>query len=645
MKKLFLLLCSLVAFSLTGNAQERLLTIANQPTSLSKTALSSSSAIQQVPSKALSATERAVGYTDGDSITRSSICFGRADTYTVGALVESNMLSYYVGCKIVGIRFALSQSIGNTKVFLKRIDETQGITTELVNKSVHQTSEGWNEVRFNAAQEHTIANDEGFLFGFDYTETKEMTTSKKGALCCYGKELTCKNAFLEKRKSGDFFCVMGCGNLCVQLIVDVSNLPSKQLTHLQLLSGNKYQKPGAQLDAFLSYSNGGRDSISSCRFGYRFDNGSVTYFESNHLLVPGKSGGVEQMITFPSSLTTGVHQLQIFVDQIDGEVVPPTATDTLSNTFVVYRNGMKRQQHYVEQYTSQESASVTISDALVSSLDNDANICLVNIHQPNTSLSLDASNYLNDLYAYTYPCFTVDRFYFMGERYIAFDYSDYVQVWPSVATDAIRSIVAEAENTNPAFATVDIAPSYDETTGQLSVTVSGDVSTDASAIFGNMALTVMLAEDNVVAPQLYYSGSAGATGVNNSYVHNQVLRAYMTSPIGDQLTVTGNHYTVNYTTTLDSSWKLKDLKVVALVTKAVDAVTDENVLDVDVTNCNSCKLADALPNGISQTVTTPSHSEKVYYTLDGVCIPEQQLRSGVYILQQGTKRTKVVVRK
>ena len=120
MKKLFLLLCSLVAFSLTGNAQERLLTIANQPTSLSKTALSSTSAIQQAPSKALSATERAVGYTDGDSITRSSVYFGKAGTYTVGALVESNMLSYYVGCKIVGIRFALSQSIGNTKVFLKK---------------------------------------------------------------------------------------------------------------------------------------------------------------------------------------------------------------------------------------------------------------------------------------------------------------------------------------------------------------------------------------------------------------------------------------------------------------------------------------------------------------------------------------------
>lgn len=644
MKKLFLLLCSLVAFSLTGNAQERLLTIANQPTSLSKTALSSTSAIQQAPSKALSATERAVGYTDGDSITRSSVYFGKAGTYTVGALVESNMLSYYVGCKIVGVRFALSQSIGNTKVFLKRIDETQGITTELVKKSVHRTSEGWNEVRFNAAQEHTIANDEGFLFGFDYTETEEMATSKKGALCCYGKELTCNNAFLKYRNH-EFFGVKGSGNLCVQLIVDVSNLPSKQVTPLQLLSGNKYQKPGAQLDAFLSYSNVGRDSISSCRFGYRFDNGSVTYFESNQLLAPGKSGSAEQMITFPSSLTTGVHQLQIFVDQIDGEVVLPTATDTLSNTFVVYRNGMKRQQHYVEQYTSQESASVPFSDALVSSLDNDANICLVNIHQPNTSLSLDASNYLNDLYAYTYPCFTVDRFYFMGERYIAFDFNDYVQVLPSLATDAIRNIVAEAENTNPAFATVDIAPSYDETTGQLSVTVSGDVSTDVSAIFGNMALTVMLAEDNVVAPQLTYRGSGGATFFDNSYVHNQVLRAYMTSPIGDELTVTGNHYTVNYTTTLDSSWKLKDLKVVALVTKAVDAVTDENVLDVDVTNCNSCKLADALPNGISQTVTTPSHPEKVYYTLDGMCISEQQLRSGVYILQQGTKRTKIVVRK
>ena len=85
----------------------------------------------QQSAKVLAASERALSYTDGDSITISDICIGKAYTYAIGAWATPQMLRSYAGCKIVGIRFAVGSSIGKSRVFLCRIqnkDVTDSIT-------------------------------------------------------------------------------------------------------------------------------------------------------------------------------------------------------------------------------------------------------------------------------------------------------------------------------------------------------------------------------------------------------------------------------------------------------------------------------------------------------------------------------------
>ena len=68
--------------------------------------------------RVLAATERAVGHTDGDSITTKDAYIGQAGTYRVGAALAAGRLTDYKGCKVVGLRFALAQSVGKTSAYI-----------------------------------------------------------------------------------------------------------------------------------------------------------------------------------------------------------------------------------------------------------------------------------------------------------------------------------------------------------------------------------------------------------------------------------------------------------------------------------------------------------------------------------------------
>ena len=128
--------------------------------------------------------------------------------------------------------------------------------------------------------------------------------------------------------NGDgFYYMEGFGNLCVQLIVDVSSLPKKdvQLTHL--LAGGKYQKTGATLDTYVQLQNVGQEDISSMRLGYRFDDGEATYKDYNEEVKADGVDGVNLQLPLPKDITPGAHKLTVFVDNIGAAHLPiPMAT-------------------------------------------------------------------------------------------------------------------------------------------------------------------------------------------------------------------------------------------------------------------------------------------------------------------------------
>ena len=174
----------------------------------------------------LSDNQRLLGYVETDSITISGVAFGQAGTFPVGAILDANDLAPYAGCRVVGIRMAASMDLGRARTFIYTITETD--VTPVIEQKQH-IYPGWNNVFFNG-DGYLITGNEYLFFGFDYTETAEMVAAEEGGLCCYGEDT--EGAFYTYADFGkglNFYSLGDVGCLCVQLIVDVSSLPKKDL--------------------------------------------------------------------------------------------------------------------------------------------------------------------------------------------------------------------------------------------------------------------------------------------------------------------------------------------------------------------------------------------------------------------------------
>ena len=599
---------------------------------------SAGSDTQRSPQRILSSTERALGYVSGDEISTRGVYVGEAGTYNVGAIVTPQTLSDYSGCKIVGMRFALSQSIGKTTAFIYKINNN--VASSLVDYSVRRTAEGWNEVRFNTAQEYTITGDEQLLFGFAYNETEDMAAAKSGALCFYTPQGTNSNASLIE-KDGAFYSIESLGNLCVQLIVDVSSLPNKAVSLRNIMTGNKYHKAGEQINGFAMYYNTGLDPISSVRIGCRIDDGEALYVDKAENVAAGASGSIENVFSLPQDIASGAHKITFFVDQIDGEAPAAEASSSISDDIMVYSQTLPRQKHYVEQYNSQQSYTASLVNESMSSAGATGKNCLVNVYRTGEPLNVSSSDYLYDLYAYAYPCFTIDRFYFMGEASIAFDVNDYAQIMPDLAGQSVDMLAKEAD-ANPSFASIDLKPVYDEATRTVTVAVSGDVVEEYPAVLGELGITLMLTEDNVKSGQVIVVNNKAVTTAD--YYHNQVLRTYLTAPTGDNMQIEGGKYSATYTCTLPDGWKPDDINVVALASRYFTSVTDDNILDADITNATSAKLT-TTASGISSAVAVSSdNSSDGVYTVDGVKVGNGKLAKGMFIVRKDGKTRKIMIK-
>lgn len=587
-----------------------------------------------------SAQQRYVGYTVTDDISIRGGYFGTAGTYTIGALLSPQMLQAYEGCKIIGVRFALNVSIGRTRTFIYNIEGNQFVP---LMEQKQRTYEGWNEVMING-DGIEIKGTENLFFGYDYVETEEMVTAEEGALCGNGDARSGGFMLYGNYGQGEgLYSLSNLGCLCVQLIVDVSSLPKKDIDLLTLDTGFKYKRLGEQMELFTSFINAGLDSITTYQLCYQIDDSepvAITYADT---LVSGTTETKDILFAMPADLQVGTHRLQFFVGEINGTTVTTPRSDTIKVTFAVYAEAMQRQKAYVEVYTQSTSyLSALLNKVMNKTKTNVGDVmCLVNVHRPGTPLAVSEADYLSDLYAYTYPSFTVNRAYFPNEAYIAYDVNDYLEVAPEIIEAFMPDLIMQ-DYYGPAFATVDIHPTYDKATRQLTVDLDGQLSPDAVAITGGVAVTVMLTENSVRSSQQDYNPLTGRVQNNSNYLHENVLRTYLTKPTGDAVSASANAFTARYTATLDSKWKPENMEVVVLVTKAADEVTDANVLDMDVIGANSMALEQTV--GIREHDAETTQKATEWYSLSGMRLA-QPARGLTIVKENGRISKRFSVRK
>ena len=583
---------------------------------------------------AAEAQQRHVGYTVTDDISLRGGYFGTPGTYTIGALIGPQMLQAYEGCKIIGVRFALNQSIGRTRTFIYNIENNQFVA---LMEQKQRTYEGWNDVMING-DGIEIKGSETLFFGYDYVETEEMAAAEEGALCGNGDFKSGSFMLYGNYGQGEgLYTLSNLGCLCVQLIVDVSSLPKKDIDLLTLDTGFKYKMKGEQMELFTSFINAGLDSICSYELCYRIDDREPVAVAFADTLVSGENETKDILFPMPDDLAAGSHRLLFYVGLLEGASVQTPRSDTIKVSFAVYEEPMQRQKAYVEVYTQSNNYLSALLNTVMKNTKKAMGdmMCMVNVHRPGTPLAVSEADYLSSLYAYTYPSFSVNRAYFPNEAYIAYDVNDYLEVAPEIIEAFMPELILQ-DYYGPAFATVDIHPTYDAATRQLSVSLDGQLSPDALPITGGVAVTVMLTENNVRSGQQDMNPITGRIQNNANYQHPNVLRAYLTRPIGDAVEATDNTFTAHYTTTLDSKWKAEDMEVVVLVTKAADEVTDDNVMDMDVIGCNSMTLEQTV--GIREQAGSAGQQPTEWYSLSGVRLT--QPARGLTIVRENGRVTK-----
>ena len=645
MKRHFLFFL-LVAFALTMQAQRRITGALATPVTPGQQPAALSSQQHAAPARVegLSSIQRAVGFiagNDPDSITIKGLMVGEAGSYPVAVAIGPDILAPYVGCQVVGIRIAAAQSLGKSNTFLRTISEQGIISSSGIDKS-QRLYEGWNNVFFNGDTSLEIEEDQTLLVGFEYNETEDMAASDQGGLCTVGESKS--GGFLIYTDYGSglgWYSINQLGALCIQLIVDVSNLPARALSLSYVDTGFRYKKAGDKVETYIIAANNGREDVSSYSLVCQLDDEAPVTFRYDEVLHQQGNAHQQPTLTLPADIAVGAHQLQVTLLAED-DTEPLSEDAVMTSRFYVYDKYLQRQKNYVEQYNSQDAYMASIVDPIFEEVaGQNPSMALVNVYAPGTGLSLPDADYLHELYAYTLPSFTINRSYFPGEAYIAYDVNYYAEQYAVLVPGILNDLMLQ-DLMQPAFATVNLQPTYHADTRELDIEVTGDLAEGATDILGTPSLTLLLTENNVKAKQVIVNTKTGRTTTDNNYLHHHVLRQFVTSPLGNPVNVNGLQYTAHHQVTLDPSWDVNQLTLIGFITRQAEAVTDDNVMEMDVTGCNSFSLADI--TGIHTVDGEQKEASPEYFTLDGRRVETLQSQPGIYLIRQGQNVRKISVR-
>lgn len=175
---------------------------------------------------------------------------------------------------------------------------------------------------------------------------------------------------------------------------------------------------------------------------------------------------------------------------------------------------------------------------------------------------------------------------------------------------------------------------YEESSKKLTADV--EVLDPDNTLDADKRLVVYLTEDNIPGP-----GQASGGG---DFVHQHVLRA-VNETWGVEIPG-DNHY--QYTFTLDGAWKYDDL---ALVVYAFNRDASDKTNNAVVNSKTLRSGFFTAPTGVENVLDNSDNSEAAdtnapaeYYNIQGMRVNANALTPGLYIVRQGGKTTKTVIR-
>ena len=644
MKKiLFLAVACMLSISIQA---QQFVVKANEGIAAKKSAVAASIQQQSVKShRALAENQYLVGLYNTDDLAQYGSGMG---SYTSGVCkaateLDPELYKNYAGFKVVGMRVGLCANTTNFGVFVSKVSGNSIV--DFKSKSVGNGETGWNTIMFDEKEQFVLPSDNTiFIIGFDYYQ-KSGSSDDCYPMSYYTESANTSTLLFYGNISSNYggngtgwYAVNSGGALSVQLIVE-GELPDQ---HLLLGAGslNKdYYQQSESMEWTIPATNMGKEKITSLGFSVQLDGEKLSDYIANTSIEGSKDADVKLTFKLPENISVGSHTLKAEITSINGEA-PTSDVENAQQTatFKVYKSIAQKQKMLIEHITSWTCTYCHLGYKLLRQMEQQYDdIAWVAVHG-NQSTSTDpyyfsiVDNIMDMLGANSFPAASFNRTYLpeLAES------SDEIVYGIGYKEQYISQIVPElheimTKNAVPAFVTLAIEQTYNSESRKLDITVKGAGVEQAAELLADNRVTIYLTEEGLKGRQ-YSNGKW-----ENSFDHNNTLRAVLTNYKGDAITWNGDNFEITKSYTIPADYVAENLSITAFV-----APNAGNKQKMAVNNCERVKVK-VTSTGIENINKTTDNAEVARYTLDGRRISNVQ--RGLNIVRMANGKTVKVTNK
>lgn len=539
----------------------------------------------------------------------------------VAAVFSAAHFPMYVGTQLSGVRIGMNEDV------LKGV--TIFVRSSLTGENLYTFStdilyKGWNDLTFDQSVTFPA---EGLVIGYTANTTTMAGVS--------GKAYT-DGCYALTNGSWQSYAAAVSHSLCIEPIISGESYTKNDV---ELISADDQTiEAGEPFCVSGLLRNNTNTTLSAVTLSYNTGAGEKTADATVEDVLPGEIG----VFTLPIEdgvSTTGDCPLTLTVASINGVADGYAFNDTTACTLSVLDDIVKKKV-LIENFTTEKCGNCPSGhDRLQRGLKDETDYVLIAHHSGfytdefTTTGDVDLLWFYNSSSKYA-PALMINRHKFAENTSSTYNKGP---VFSVPDADVVNKFYKQ-QLEGAAPVKIELQRNFDPETRKL--IIKATMKQIAGIEMGdNPTLTINLIEDGLEGAQY---------GVTGTYTHNDVTREFVTPSFGDavELSTVKETY-ATYTTTVNSAWKEKNMRIVAFVGN-YDSSDPNNC---DVYNATECELigsddiSDDVPDGIASATTENLHSAQTeaIYTLTGARISELQKGVNLVRFSDGTVR-KVLVK-
>lgn len=492
--------------------------------------------------------------------------------FTVYTAVPMSQFKKIGNAKIVGVRFGLDASIGETVVHVRPVvykAETADIYDDFLVLPVETTKRGWNYVQFPTPLVASAFDDaSALLLGFEYDQTKDESTAYP--LMVNEKE-TDFGLLFEGAMGGNegFYDFSPTGSLCMQFVCE-GDIPEYDVVADDIILDKHAMDIDAKSAIMVNLYNYGTKEVRGLNLDVLIDGEKVQTLTQKSAIGTLVPKNYLYNVLVPEDVKPGVHKLTVKATSVGSE--PLTANlndDAISMNFTAISDNERvdRDRHLIEHFTSVDCVWCPRgADFLKALCAAEPKTTIVSIHgnmgKQDPYCIEDGVEVINKLGIRSFPGAAVNR--------IAFDDGSY-SFNLSYEPEEFDTYVSKFRQYIKDYSEVCIAPisanaMLSEKGDYISVDVKGEGSSYLKDVLSDCVVNVYVIENELVNRQIDNHGN-----VDPKYVHNNVMRKRVTRIDGNKLEFLNNSsYKNHFAVPLNIAWRPKNLEVVAFITRVTD---------------------------------------------------------------------------